>query len=118
MQRMFLKYQVTPFQFIELKALMGDTSDNIPGVPKVGEKTAIGLMVSYGSIDGIYEHIEEITKKSIKESLLENRELADLSKVLATIKTDCELDVAFNDMEIQDFYTKTGIQEFSESFFK
>ena len=60
------KYQVTPLQFIELKALMGDTSDNIPGVPKVGEKTAIGLMVSYGSIDGIYEHIDEITKKSIK----------------------------------------------------
>jgi len=114
----FEKYQVTPFQFIELKALMGDTSDNIPGVPKVGEKTAIGLMVSYGSIDGIYEHIEEITKKSIKESLLENRELADLSKVLATIKTDCELDVAFNDMEIQDFYTKEAYSLFQKLEFK
>lgn len=112
------KYQVTPLQFIELKALMGDTSDNIPGVPKVGEKTAIGLMVSYGSIDGIYEHIDEITKKSIKESLLENRELADLSKVLATIKTDCELDVSFNDMEIQDFYTKEAYSLFQKLEFK
>ncbi len=112
------KYQVTPLQFIELKALMGDTSDNIPGVPKVGEKTAIGLMVSYGSIDGIYEHIDEITKKSIKESLMENRDLADISKVLATIKTDCELDVAFADMEMQNFYTKEAYALFQKLEFK
>ena len=112
------KYQVTPSQFIELKALMGDTSDNIPGVPKIGEKTAIGLMVSYGSIDGIYEHIEEITKKSIKESLMENRDLADISKVLATIKTDCELDVTFADMEIQNFYTKEAYALYQKLEFK
>ena len=66
-------YQVTPLQFIELKALMGDTADNIPGVPKVGEKTATELMVTYGSIDGIYQHIEEITKKSIKASLVDRK---------------------------------------------
>ena len=112
------KYQVTPLQFIELKALMGDTSDNIPGVPKVGEKTAISLMVSYGSIDGIYEHIEEITKKSIKESLIENRDLADISKILATIKTDCELDVTFRDMEMQNFYTKEAYSLFQKLEFK
>ena len=112
------KYQVTPLQFIELKALMGDSSDNIPGVPKVGEKTAINLMVTYGSIEGIYAHIEEITKKSIKESLIENRELADLSKVLATIKTDCELDVTFADMEIKDFYTKEAYMLFQKLEFK
>lgn len=112
------KYQVTPLQFIELKALMGDSSDNIPGVPKVGEKTAINLMVTYGSIEGIYTHIEEITKKSIKESLIENRELADLSKVLATIKTDCELDVTFADMEIKDFYTKEAYMLFQKLEFK
>ena len=112
------KYQVTPLQFIELKALMGDTSDNIPGVPKVGEKTAIGLMVSYGSIDGIYEHIEEISKKSIKESLLENRELADLSKVLATIKTDCELDITFEEMTIRNFYTKEAYALYQKLEFK
>jgi len=112
------KYQVTPLQFIELKALMGDTSDNIPGVPKVGEKTAIGLMVSYGSIDGIYEHIEEITKKSIKESLMENRDLADISKILATIKTDCELDITFSDMAIRNFYTKEAYALYQKLEFK
>ena len=56
------KYQVTPVQFIELKALMGDTADNIPGVPKVGEKTATNLMVEYGSIDGIYAHIQDLLR--------------------------------------------------------
>ena len=55
-------YQVTPVQFIELKALMGDTADNIPGVPKVGEKTATELMVTYGSLENIYAHVEEISK--------------------------------------------------------
>ena len=99
------KYQVTPAQFIELKALMGDTSDNIPGVPKVGEKTATELMVSYGSIEGIYAHLEEISKKSIRESLQENRKLADLSKVLATIKTDCELNFDYNEARAEGFYT-------------
>ncbi|MCH5275586.1 MAG: DNA polymerase I [Lachnospiraceae bacterium] len=100
------KYQVTPTQFIELKALMGDASDNIPGVPKVGEKTATELMVSYGSIEGIYAHLEEISKKSIRESLQENRHLADLSKVLATIKTDCELNFDYNEARAEGFYTK------------
>ena len=84
-------YQVTPLQFIELKALMGDTADNIPGVPKVGEKTAQALMVEYGSLDNIYSHVEEISKKSIRESLIEHKDLAELSKTLATIKTDCDL---------------------------
>ena len=100
------KYQVTPTQFIELKALMGDASDNIPGVPKVGEKTATDLMVTYGSIEGIYAHVEEITKKSVRETLQENRELADLSKKLATIKTDCELDFVFENAKAEGFYTK------------
>ena len=70
-------YQVTPAQFIDLKALMGDSSDNVPGVPKVGEKTATELMVQYGSLENIYAHVEEISKKSIRESLIANRELAD-----------------------------------------
>ncbi len=80
------KYQVNPVQFIDLKALMGDTADNIPGVPKVGEKTATDLMVQFGSLDGIYEHIDEVTKKSVKESLIQNKDLAYLSRELATIK--------------------------------
>ncbi len=100
------KYQVTPVQFIELKALMGDASDNIPGVPKVGEKTATDLMVTYGSIDGIYEHLEEITKKSVRETLQENRDLAELSKKLATIKTDCELGFVYTNAKAEGFYTK------------
>ena len=98
-------YQVTPLQFIELKALMGDTADNIPGVPKVGEKTAQALMVEYGSLDNIYAHVEEISKKSIRESLIEHKDLADLSKTLATIKTDCELQLDYEQAKAEGFYT-------------
>lgn len=98
-------YQVTPLQFIELKALMGDTADNIPGVPKVGEKTAQALMVEYGSLDNIYAHVEEISKKSIRESLIEHKDLADLSKTLATIKTDCELQLNYEQAKAEGFYT-------------
>ena len=111
-------YQVTPIQFIELKALMGDTADNIPGVPKVGEKTATALMVEYGSIENIYAHLEEISKKSIKESLRENRALADLSKELATIKTDCELVLPYDMAKAEGYYTKEAYQLFKQLEFK
>lgn len=100
------KYQVTPLQFIDLKALMGDTADNIPGVPKVGEKTATELMVQYGSLENIYANVEDITKKSIRESLKDNKELADLSKVLATIKTDGDFDFSFESAKVGNFYTE------------
>ncbi len=112
------KYQVNPQQFIDLKALMGDSSDNIPGVPKVGEKTATELMVQFGSLDGIYEHIDEITKKAVKESLINNRDLADLSKVLATIKIDCELDFTYEEAKIGDFYTEEAYKQFKRLEFK
>lgn len=112
------KYQVTPLQFIELKALMGDTADNIPGVPKVGEKTATSLMVEYGSIQGIYEHIEEISKKSIKETLMENRELAELSKVLATIKTDSDVELDFDKAKAEGFFTQEAYSLCKELEFK
>jgi len=111
-------YQVTPAQFIELKALMGDTADNIPGVPKVGEKTATALMAEYGSIENIYAHLEDISKKSIKESLRENRALADLSKELATIKTDCELALPYEMAKAEGFYTKEAYQLFKQLEFK
>lgn len=111
-------YQVTPVQFIELKALMGDSSDNIPGVPKVGPKTATDLMVQYGSLDNIYAHLDEITKKSIRESLAANRELADLSKVLATIHTDCELDVTWDMVRLQDLFTPEAYTLFKQLEFK
>lgn len=111
-------YQVSPLQFIDLKALMGDASDNIPGVPKVGEKTATALMVEYGSLDNIYQHIEEINKKSIRESLKENRKLADLSKVLATIKTDCEVELDYQKARAEGYYTKEAYALFKQLEFK
>lgn len=111
-------YQVTPLQFIELKALMGDTSDNIPGVPKIGEKTATSLMVEYGSIDNIYANIDSITKKSVKETLQNNRELADLSKVLATIKTDCDFAFDYEAAKAQGYFTQEAYALFKQLEFK
>ena len=112
------KYQVTPLQFIELKALMGDASDNIPGVPKVGEKTATGLMVEYGSLDNIYEHVEEITKKSIKQSLIDNKDLAYLSLKLATICIDAEIPYRLEDASLQDLFTREAYDWFVRLNFK
>ncbi|MBQ9140596.1 MAG: DNA polymerase I [Lachnospiraceae bacterium] len=111
-------YQVTPEQFIELKALMGDTSDNIPGVPKIGEKTATSLMVEYGSIENIYAHVEEISKKSIRETLQANRELADLSKALATIKIDCDFAFDYEEAKAEGYFTKDAYQLFKELEFR
>lgn len=111
-------YQVNPTQFIELKALMGDTADNIPGVPKVGEKTAKDLMVTYGSIENIYAHLEEISKKSIRESLRENRELADLSKTLATIKTDADFEFTFENARVGSFFQEDSYPIFKKLGFK
>ena len=111
-------YEVTPLQFIELKALMGDTADNIPGVPKVGQKTATELMVAYGSLDNIYAHVEEISKKSIRESLIENKALAELSKTLATIKTDCDVNLDFEAAKAEDFYTPEAYQLFKQLEFR
>ena len=112
------KLQVTPTQFIELKALMGDTADNIPGVPKVGEKTATELMLTYGSIDEIYAHLDEISKKSIRETLAANRELADLSKALATIKTDCDLTLDYDKAKAEGYYTPEAYVLFKKLEFK
>lgn len=112
------KYQVNPTQFIDLKALMGDASDNIPGVPKVGEKTATDLMVQFGSLSNIYEHIDEVTKKSIRESLIANKELADLSKVLATIKTDADVELSYEDAKLKNFYTEEAYKLFMRLEFK
>lgn len=112
------KLQVTPAQFIELKALMGDTADNIPGVPKVGEKTATDLMLTYGSIDEIYNHLDEIQKKSIRETLAENRNLADLSKVLATIKTDCDLTLDYDSAKAEGYYTPEAYALFKKLEFR
>lgn len=111
-------YQVTPEQFIELKALMGDTADNIPGVPKVGEKTATELMVTYGSIEAIYAHIDEISKKSIRESLANNRELADLSKKLATIDTNADIDFSYEKAKLGTLFTPQAYEILKRLAFK
>jgi DNA polymerase-1 len=79
------KYGVTPEHLIEVKGLMGDPSDNIPGVPGVGKKTALELIRTYGTIENVYENIENIRKPSVKKNLIENKELAFLSRKLACI---------------------------------
>ena len=112
------KYQVNPVQFIDLKALMGDTADNIPGVPKVGEKTATDLMVQFGSLDGIYEHIDEVTKKSVKESLILNKDLAYLSRELATIKLDSPLTYTLEEARVGNFFNEASYILFKKLEFK
>ncbi|MGL4361937.1 MAG: DNA polymerase I [Cellulosilyticaceae bacterium] len=86
------KYEVSPKTFIDLKGLMGDSSDNIKGVPGVGEKTAIKLLKAYGSMEGIYENIDEITQKKLKENLITYKDQAFESKMLATIVIDVPIE--------------------------
>ncbi|WP_421616956.1 DNA polymerase I [Brevibacillus sp. TJ4] len=89
------KYGLLPLQIIDLKGLMGDTSDNIPGVPGVGEKTALKLLHEYGSVESVLEHVDQISGKKLQENIRENQDKAKLSKALATIMRDApvELDV-------------------------
>lgn len=110
--------QVTPAEFIQVKALQGDTADNIPGVPKVGPKTATELIVKYHSVAGVYEHLDEITKKGLHDNLEAGRDLAKMSLFLATIKTDCDLDVRLEDARIADFYTAEAYELFNELGFR
>lgn len=111
-------YQVDPIGFIDLKALMGDTSDNIPGVPKVGQKTATDLMVRFGSLDNIYAHVDEIEKKSIRESLIEHKDLADLSKVLATINVHAEFPYELEEAKIGNLFNADAYTYFKKLEFK
>ncbi|MBP5565718.1 MAG: DNA polymerase I, partial [Lachnospiraceae bacterium] len=116
------KYKVNPVEFIHLKALMGDSSDNIPGVPKVGAKTAEELIVKYHSLDGIYDSVEEITKASIKQSLIDNKDLAYLCLKLATIETNAPIELPFDEIKYDLRFTKEGydiIRELNlKSYFK
>ncbi len=111
-------FHVTPRQFIDLKALMGDAADNIPGVPKIGEKTAAELILQYGSLDQIYQHVDEIPKKSIRETLQENRELAELSRALATIQTDSDVAIDYETAKAEGFYTPEAYELFKQLEFK
>ena len=112
------EWQVTPEQFVDLKALMGDSSDNIPGVPKVGPKTAQELMVRFGSLDNIYAHLDEVAKKSIRESLAANRELAELSRTLARIDTQAELSLSWEDLKLGELFTPEAYELFVRLEFK
>ncbi len=87
------KFGVTPEQMIDLLALMGDSSDNVPGVPRVGQKTAAKLLQEHGSLAGCYEALDDVKPPSIQKALRENREMAELSRQLVTIRTDVPLDV-------------------------
>ena len=95
------RYGLTPSQFIDLKGLMGDKSDNIPGIPGIGEKKGIALLEKYGSVEGVLEHAAEIPGK-MGENVRENAESAKLSKWLATINTDAPVEFAWDDLRFTD----------------
>ncbi len=94
------KFGFAPSGIVDLKALMGDSSDNIPGVAGVGEKTALSLLESYGTLDGVYENVGKISGK-LKDKLLSDKESAYMSKTLATIKTDCDFDFDLSDCRFE-----------------
>ena len=100
------KYQVTPLQIIELKALMGDSADNIPGVPGIGEKTATNLIIQYGNIENAYAHVEEIKPNRAKNALQEHYDMAVMSKALATINIDCDYDYDWDRAKLGNIYTR------------
>ena len=112
------EYQVTPTQFIDVKALMGDTSDNIPGVPSVGEKTATNLILQFGSVEGIYEHLDEVKPPRAKKALEEHKELAELSYRLAKICIEAPIDFHPEDAKIENLYTKEAYEFMSRMEFK
>ena len=104
------RYLVSPAQIIELKALMGDPADNIPGIPGVGEKTAIRLLVEYGSIENAFSHVEEISQKRARESLRENYQMAQLSKELATICTNSPIEFEQEKFQLGNVFTKESYE--------
>lgn len=107
-----------PKDLIEVKALMGDASDNIPGVPGVGEKTAIKLIKEYKKVEGIYENIDKISGKALPQKLIENEALAFMSRKLGTIYVDVDLEIGIEDIKLgeanrQELYEKYKALEFS-----
>lgn len=112
------KYGVTPEQIIDLKGLMGDASDNIPGVPGIGEKTAAKILSAFTTIENAYDHIEEVMPKKAKENLEANYDLALLSKTLATIKTDCELEYDIENATFDQIYNEEAFRLLKRLEFK
>lgn len=119
--KVFETYQVTPKQMIEVKGLMGDTSDNIPGVPGVGEKTALNLIQKYKNIDQLYEAIENgdpNIKGKQKEKLVENKELAYLSRTLGTIDLEAPIEKSLEEFRIETWDKVAVLELFKELRFK
>ena len=105
------EYGVEPLDLIEVKGLMGDTSDNIPGVPGVGEKTAINLIKEYKTIDGVYENIDK-QKGKLKERLEENKDLAYLSRTLGTINIDSPIEKDLNKLKVEEWNKQEVLEIF------
>ena len=112
------RYGVTPKEFIDVKALMGDASDNIPGVPGVGEKTATKIIQEYHTIENAYEHADELKPPRASKNLQEYWEQAKLSKVLATIDTHAGIDFDIEKARHGDMYTKEAHELFQRLQFK
>lgn len=119
-EKMLERYELTPQQFIDLKGLMGDSSDNIPGIPGVGEKTGITLLKQFGSVENLIVHTEEISKPALRKKVEENVQLAVMSKRLATINRYVPIEISFNEMKIAEpdydqlikLYTKLEFNSF------
>ena len=105
------EYGVEPLDLIEVKGLMGDTSDNIPGVPGVGEKTALNLIKEYKTIDGVYENIDK-QKGKLKERLEENKDLAYLSRTLGTINIDSPIEKDLNKLKVEEWNKQEVLEIF------
>ncbi len=112
------EYLVTPNQFIDVKALMGDASDNIPGVPSIGEKTATAIIAAYGSIENAYAHLEEIKPPRAKKALEEHYDMAQLSKELAKICIDCKIPFSCQESQINNLYTPEAYEFMKRMEFK
>ena len=111
------KYGVKPKELIEVKGLMGDTSDNIPGIPGVGEKTALDIVKQYKSIDKLYKAVEAGTdtlKGKLRERVVENKDLALLSRTLGTINTEVPLDEKVEDLKIREWDNEKVFEKFKE----
>ena len=109
------KYNITPHEFIDVKALMGDASDNIPGVSGIGEKTAFTLIENFHSLEGIYENIEsDIIKKGQRQKLVEGKDSAYLSRYLATIVCDMPLEIDFEDARRGSYNTRELIKKLDQ----
>ena len=112
------EYHVTPIEFIDVKALQGDTSDNIPGVPKIGEKTAQAIIEKYKSVENAYEHVSELKPPLAAKNLSEFYSQALLSKELATIITDCPIECDLNDSRLDDIFTEEAHKLFKRLGFR